>query len=80
MPGMVSASWNVCLYLPRPPDIYIEIDASGSWGYGALLNNLWFQLQWSTGWKPIDTMAKELALIVLSCANWEPPLFPGAQK
>jgi len=63
---MVSASWTV-----RPPDVYIETDASGSWGCGALFNNLWFQLQWSTEWKLIDIMAKELALII---AIWGPLL------
>jgi len=63
-----------CLPIPRPPDVYIETDASGSWGCGTLFNNLWFQLQWSTEWKPIGIMAKELAPIVLSCAIWGPLL------
>jgi len=72
-------AWNgisflECSPVPRPPDVSIETDASGSWGCGALFNNLWFQLQWSTEWKPIDIMAKELAPIVLSCAIWGPLL------
>ena len=69
-------AWNGISFLecsptPRPPDVYIETDASGSWGCGALFNNLWFQLQWSTEWKPMDIMAKELVPIVLSCAVWD---------
>ena len=72
-------AWNGVSFLecsptPRPPDVYIETDASGSWGCGALFNNLWFQLQWSTEWKPMDIMAKELVPIVLSCAVWGPLL------
>ena len=46
-------AWNgvsflECSPIPRAPDAYIETDASGSWGCGALFNNLWFQLEWST--------------------------------
>ena len=72
-------AWNGISFLecsptPRPPDVYIETDASGSWGCGAQFNNLWFQLQWSTEWKPMDIMAKELVPIVLSCAVWGPLL------
>ena len=71
-------AWNSVSFLewlptPRPPDVYIETDASGSWGCGALFN-LWFQLQWSTEWKPMNIMAKELVPIVLSCAVWGPLL------
>ena len=39
-----------------------------------MFNNLWFQLQWFTDWKPVDIMAKELVPIVLSCAIWGPLL------
>ena len=39
-----------------------------------LFNNLWFQLEWSTDWKPMDIMAKELVPIVLSCTIWGPLL------
>ena len=43
-------AWNgvsflECSMTPQPPDIFIETDASGSWGCGALFNNLWFQLK-----------------------------------
>ena len=74
-------AWNgvsflECSMTPQPPDIFIETDASGSWGCGALFNNLWFQLKWSTEWKPIDIMAKELVPIVISCAIWPPPPHP----
>ena len=72
-------AWNGVSFLECsptlwPPDACIETDASGSWGCGALFNNLWFQLQWSTDWKPMDIMAKELVPIVLSCAIWGPLL------
>ena len=72
-------AWNgvsflECSPIPRAADAYIETDASGSWGCGALFNNLWFQLEWSTDWKPMDIMAKELVPIVSSCAIWAPLL------
>ena len=72
-------AWNgvsflECSMTPQPPDIFIETDASGSWGCGALFNNLWFQLKWSTEWKPIDITVKELVPIVISCAIWGPLL------
>ena len=70
-------SWNGISFLERasslqPPDAHIETDASGSWGCGARFNNFWFQLQWSSEWKPIDIMAKELVPVLLSCAIWGP--------
>ena len=72
-------AWNgvsllECLPTPRPSDVYIETDASGSWGCGALFNNLWFQLHWSTEWKPIDIMARELCYRLKLCCLG--PLLP----
>jgi len=55
---------------PLPPNTQIETDASGTWGCGVLFNNFWFQLEWSTDWKHMDIMAKELVPIALSCALW----------
>jgi len=72
-------AWNgisflECSPIPWLSDVHIKTDASGSWGCGALFNNLWFQLQWSTEQKQIDIMAKELTPIVLSCAIGGPLL------
>ena len=58
----------------QKPDVQIHTDASGTWGCGALFNNHWLQLKWSTEWKRMDIMAKELVPIVLSCAIWGPLL------
>ena len=68
-------NWNgvsflECLSPPLPPDTQIQTDASGTWGCGALFQNFWLQLKWSTEWKRMDIMAKELVPIVLSCAIW----------
>ena len=56
------------------PNIYIQTDASGSWGCGAYFNGRWFQLQWSSDWLPSSIMAKEMVPIMLSCATWGPNL------
>ena len=73
--------WNGVSFLEgfstlQKPDVQIHTDASGTWGCGALFNNHWLQLKWSTEWKRMDIMAKELVPIVLSCAIWG-PLLPG---
>ena len=59
------------------PQVFIQTDASGSWGCGAFYNGRWLQWQWPEDWHqlaPIDwhrkTGTKELAPIVLACAVW----------
>jgi len=52
------------------PDHKILIDASGSWGCGAVFGTHWLQVAWSNVWLRMDIMAKELVPIVLSCAVW----------
>ena len=71
------SSWNGvgfldCSTQAPPADYQITTDASGSWGCRAVLETQWVQLAWSTEWKRMDIMAKELVPIVLSCAVWGP--------
>jgi len=51
-------------------DCHIYTDASGSWGCGAFFTNKWFEYAWTADWLGINIMAKELVLIVISCAIW----------
>ena len=57
-----------------PSDVYIQTDASGTWGCGAYFSGKWFQLQWSSDWLSSTIMAKEMVPIMLSCAVWDPKL------
>ena len=68
-------SWNGLSLLDhvsaaKPPDYYIQTDASGAWGCGGIFKQHWFQLSWSTEWSATGIMAKELVPIVISCAIW----------
>ena len=50
----------------------IQTDASGSWGCRAFFQGRWLQWQWPAQWVPLNIMAKEMVLIVLSCSVWGP--------
>ena len=52
------------------PQVFIQTDASGSWGCGAFYNGKWLQWHWPEDWYQLDIMTKELAPIVLACAVW----------
>ena len=39
---------------PSNPSFVIRSDASGSWGCGAVYDNLWFQLEWPPLWKAVS--------------------------
>ena len=74
-------SWNGISLLqctttltPTAHELSIQTDASGSWGCGAFFEGRWLQLEWSEQWFTERIMAKELLLIVLSCAVWGPTL------
>ena len=56
------------------PDLFIQTDASGSWGRAAYFNRQWLQWHWPPGWESVCIMGKELVPVVLSCAVWGPIL------
>jgi len=60
--------------LTMAPDFSIQIDASGSWGCGAVFNTQWLQWKWPQEWTHVGIMAKELIPIIFSCAVWGPLL------
>lgn len=51
---------------PSNPSFVIRSDASGSWGCGAVYDNLWFQLEWPPLWKAVSIAPKELVPIVMA--------------
>ena len=56
--------------MPKPPDLTITSDASGSWGCGAFWGTHWFQLQWAGVLTEAHISIKELIPIVLAVALW----------
>lgn len=36
--------------MSTPPTVVLEMDASGSWGCGAVWGQLWFQQTWRGDW------------------------------
>jgi len=50
----------------------IQMDASGSWGCGAVFQGQWLQLKWDRHWASMGIMAKEIVPIVLATAVWGP--------
>ena len=68
-------TWNglsllCCVSWPLIPDIYIQTDASDSWGYDSFCAGKWLQWKWPNEWLSSNIMAKEMVLIVLGCAVW----------
>ena len=47
-------------------------DASGSWGYGAILGSKWFHGKWPTEWKKLNIIILELFPIVVALEIWGP--------
>lgn len=73
--------WNGCNFfldtkIAQSPDLHFFTDASGRLGYGAFLNNHWFQGKWSLihhSHKEQQSIAwKELFPIYLACMVWGP--------
>ena len=52
------------------PDIIFSSDASGSWGCGAVWQDLWIQCPWNNVWSEKGIATKELLPIVLAIAIW----------
>ena len=60
--------WNGISYLPpSDPHTSIELDASGSWGSGAIWGHHWFQIKWPDSWREINI---ELLPILVASAVW----------
>ncbi len=64
--------WNgvsfLAAHVHRPPDYHTFTDASGSWGCGAVTDQLWFHCPWSPSWEGVNIATKELVPIVLAVA------------
>ena len=56
---------------PTPPFV-VKLDASGTWGCGAVHEELWFQLQWPESWATVSIAPKELVPIVIAVVLWGP--------
>jgi len=48
--------------MPPSPKYTIVMDASGSWGCGAVFGSHWMQLAWSKKWAQMNTMGKEVCM------------------
>ena len=52
-------TWNgKSIMPPTNPSFVIRSDASGTWGYGAVYGDLWFQLQWPSSWERVSIAPK----------------------
>jgi len=71
-------AWNGFSILRHPavshPDVYVQTDASGTWGCAAVMNPYWLQWQWPPEWCDMGIMAKELVPIIFTCIVWGPYL------
>ena len=66
-------AWNgMSIIPPTNSPLLVVSDASGSWGCGAVHEDLWFQLQWPESWAPITIAPKELVPIVVAVTLWGP--------
>lgn len=57
---------------PSSPLLMLVSDASGSWGCGAVHQNLWLQVQWPKHWETVSIAPKELVPIVMESTLWGP--------
>lgn len=65
-------SWNGSSFFPPlNPAVHVYSDASGSFGCGAVVDDVgWFQVQWPGGWKDMDITAKELVPVAAAAGLW----------
>ena len=54
------------------PDFSVSSDASSAIGYGAFMDNEWFNGRWSTFQLPLSIVYKELFPVVLAAHVWGP--------
>ena len=52
------------------PFVYVQSDASGRWGCGAVWQYQWIQLPWSDGSVELGIAAKEAIPVVLTAFCW----------
>jgi len=52
------------------PDLQLQTDASGSWGYGAYFRGRWLQGTWSDEQLSLSITFKELYAIAVACLTW----------
>ena len=65
--------WNgTSIMPPTNPSHVVRSDASGSWGCGAVYEDVWFQLQWPPSWQAVSIAPKELVPIVVAVILWGP--------
>ena len=69
--------WNGISFFLFPtleplPGFSVSSDASGTIGYGAFMDNKWFNGQWSTLQIPLSIAYKELFPVVLAAHVWGP--------
>ena len=66
--------WNGISMLPSHDagsrEILVFTDASGLWGFGAVWNQLWLQLEWAGILQDAHIATKELTPIMLAAAIW----------
>ena len=66
-------NWNgICVVPPTGVPLTLVSDASGSWGCGALHEDLWFLAEWPHDWRGVSIAPKELAPIVMAVILWGP--------
>ena len=67
-------SWSGSSFFPLPdPSIHVYSDASGTYGFGAVVEGLgWVQGQWPPAWSEIAIACKELVPVVVAAALWGP--------
>ena len=69
--------WNGISFFLFPtleplPDFSVSSDASGAIGYGAFMDNEWFNGRWPTLQLPLSIAYKELFPVVLAACVWGP--------
>ena len=52
------------------PQIHVVSDASGSWGCGAYMDELWFQFQWPASMPDCHISVKEMVPVVMAAMVW----------
>ncbi len=63
--------WNGKSFFPgAKTTLEVTSDASGSYGWGAIFCNTWFQASCPPSWEAINITAKELVPIVIAAALW----------
>ena len=63
-----------CHALSPEPSAHVFLDASGSFGCGALVDPVgYIQIEWPEGWDGTDISVKEMVPVVVAAAVWARP-------